>query len=151
MFSFFFSSYFFVIERLNKRTQMWLQSVPTCFYDGSICFSLFRLIVIFYIKPSTDVVFAGNPAGLFTRDGIQKVIFNVCIVTVANSQPCSIVLEKLQVSYAVAWHWLLSQSSNYLKAACARNVSKKLYLKSALWPRKAKNGNKFEESQGERK
>lgn len=103
--------------------------------------------VVSCIKPSAHSFFRQPCWCLY----IQKVIFNVCIITVATFQPCSVVVEKLQAPYAVAWRWLLSQSSNYLKAVCARNVSEKLFLKSALWPRNVKNGNKFEKLQGERK
>lgn len=79
----------------NKGTQRWLQSVPTFLYDVGNYFSLFRLIVMSCNGPSTRIVFSDSPADVFPSNLIQKGVFIFCAVTVVNSWPCSVVLEKV--------------------------------------------------------
>lgn len=147
----------------NKGTRLWLQSVPAFLYDGGNYISLFRLIVLSCNRPSTHIVFSDSPADIFPSDLVEKDVFIFCVVTKVSFWPCSVVWEKvlpssiylrrveLRVPYAVAWHWLHSQSSNYLKAVCARNVRKKIVLEKRFVAKENEKWKQLEKSQGERK
>lgn len=82
-----------------RSAQLWFQSVPTFLYDVGNYFSLFRLIVMSCNGPSTCIVFSDSPAGVFPSNLIQKGVFIFCVVTVVNSWPCSVVLEKVLPSF----------------------------------------------------